>query len=233
VLWAIGGNRLYKLPVGNTSWVQVATPCDDGLMVFAKMGSVFLAGGSAGLCYSGNAGSTWTRSNLNGPWWYGPETETLWSCSDARVGVSDIAFHPTNSQIAWLTVVDSSWSASSGLAGLFKTTNGGASWTQVSSFAPAPFGRNFTRTVAVSPANANIIVAGTSTATTCGGYRIPQAGDSGTGAWVSRDGGATWSLENSGLAWQFVTRMRFTGGATPRLWATSPGMGVVFSTTSP
>jgi hypothetical protein len=30
-----------------------------------------------------------------------------------------------------------------------------------------------------------------------------------------------------------VTRMRFTGGATPRLWAVSPGIGIVYSTTSP
>ena len=232
VLWAISGNRLYKLPVGNTSWVQVATPCDDGLMVFAKMESIFLAGGSAGLCYSSNAGSTWTRSNLNGAFWYGPETEILWSCSDERTGVSDIAFHPTNSQVAWLTVVDPNKTVSSPRAGLFKTTDGGASWTQVSSFAPAPFGRNFTRTVTVSPANANVIVAGTSRATTCGA-RPPRAGESGTGAWVSRDGGATWSLENSGLAWPFVTRMRFTGSATPRLWAASPGMGVVYSLTAP
>lgn len=229
VLWAIGGNGLYKLPWGQANWVLVVNPCNDGLMVFAKMGSVFLAGGSSGLCYSYDAGSTWMRSDLNGRSWYGPRADTLWSCSDRHVGVSDIAFDPTNSQNAWLTVVDPSRTESSTRGGLFKTTNGGASWTQVSSFAPAPFGRNFTRTVAVSPVDPNVVVVGTSTATTCGGYRIPQAGHSGIGAWVSRDGGVNWRLENSGLAWPFVTRMRFTEGAAPRLWALSPGMGVVYS----
>jgi len=233
VLWAIGGNRLYKLPAGSNSWELVINPCNDGLMVFAKKGTVFLAGGSAGLCYSGDGGATWTRSNLNGQFFYGPGVDTLWSCDDKHVGVSDIAFHPTNSLIAWLTVVEPIYGESSTQGGLFKTVDGGATWTPVSSFAPAPFGRNFTRTVAVSPANANIIVVGTSTATTCGGYRIRQAGESGMGAWISRNGGATWSLENSGLAWPFVTRMRFTGSATPRLWAASPGMGLVYSATSP
>ena len=233
VLWAIGGNRLYKLPAGSASWELVDNPCNDGLMVFAKKGTVFLAGGSAGLCYSGDGGSTWTRSDLNGQFFYGPGVDTLWSCDDKHVGVSDIAFHPTNSLIVWLTVVEPIYGESSTQGGLFKTVDGGATWTRVTSFAPAPFGRNFTRTVAVSPADPQIIVVGTSTATTCGGYRIPQAGDSGMGAWISRNGGATWSLENSGLAWPFVTRMRFTGGTIPRLWAASPGMGLVYSATSP
>ena len=233
VLWAIGGNRLYKLPAGSASWELVDNPCNDGLMVFAKKRTVFLAGGSAGLCFSGDGGSTWTKSDLNGQFFYGPGVDTLWSCDDKHVGVSDIAFHPTNSLIAWLTVVEPIYGESSTQGGLFKTVDGGATWTRVTSFAPAPFGGNFTRTVDVSPADPQIIVVGTSTATTCGGYRIPQAGDSGMGAWISRNGGATWSLENSGLARPFVTRMRFTGSSTPRLWAASPGMGLVYSATSP
>lgn len=233
VLWAIGGNRLYKLIAGNDTWAEVATPCSGGLMVFAKMESVFLAGGAAGLCYSANAGATWRRSDLNGQALYWPGVSTWWSCSDEHAGVSDIAFDPTDSKRAWVTVADPRNTQSSSLAGLFKTNDGGASWKRVNSFAPAPYGRNFTRTVAVSPVDPNVVVVGSSTATACGGYRIPRAGQSGTGAWISRDGGAKWNLENSGLAWPFVTRMRFTGSVTPRLWAVSPGMGVVFSTTSP
>lgn len=231
-LWAIAGNQLWKLGNGSTNWQNVATPCDYGLMFLAKQGAIFLAGGSAGLCYSANSGATWAYSDLTTAF-YGPEAPTWWDCSNLHRGVSDIAFDPTNNQVAWLTVIipdtvnDVPW------AGLFKTTNGGAHWTQVSSFAPAPFGRNFTRTVAVSPIDSNIIIVGTSPALACGGYRIPTPGDSDSGTWVSRDGGASWSLENSGLAWPFIPRVRFTAGATPRLWGISPGQGLVYSTTLP
>jgi len=48
------------------------------------------------------------------------------------------------------------------------------------------------------------------------------------GAFISRDGGATWSNENAGLAWPFITRLRFATDGQ-RLFAVSPGQGIVYS----
>ena len=230
VLWALTNGSLYTLNDAGSAWSKVATPCDGGQQVFAKSGNRFLVGGDSPLCYSADGGATWAVSNLDGGFWFGPPAAP-WDGSYG--GVSDIAFDPANPSKAWLTVVDPSWTQQSGVAGLYVTTDGGATWTLNSNFAPQPFGRNFARTVAVSPANSNVVVVGTSTAWYAGSYRIPNSGDSGIGAWVSRDGGATWSLENAGLAWPFMNKLRFSGGATPRLWGISPGQGVVFSKTGP
>lgn len=225
-LWAVANNRLYKLENGATAWSQVTTPCDGGLMVVGKSGTVMLAGGAKGICYSSNSGSSWLLSNLGQlgttvtkTWWDGSFT-----------GISDFAFNPTNSSIAWAVRRYPSGTANAS-AGLWKTTNGGATWTQVTAFGTPALARNYVRSVAVSPANANIIVVGASTGLMAGGYS--SGSESYSGAWVSRDGGATWALENTGLAWPFMTRVRFTGGTTPRLYGVSPGQGIVYSTTSP
>ena len=64
MVWAIGNHKLYKLKEGTTNWVPVVNGldgCNGQLMIFAKSGSVFLAGGSAGLCYSRDDGERGTN----------------------------------------------------------------------------------------------------------------------------------------------------------------------------
>jgi hypothetical protein len=226
-IWAIANNKVFKLENAATSWTQVITPCDDGALVMAKKGTQMLIGGAAGVCRSSNSGTNW--SWWANAYWLAPTTSTWWGTfSNAPTGITDFAFHPTNNQIAWMTLMDPDYSTSDAGAGLYKTTDGGNTWTQVSTFATGPFERNFIRTVAVHPTNANIIVVGSSSASLAGGY---FTGAAKMGAWASTNGGTTWSAtpENTGLAWPFITRLRFTTSATPRLYAISPGQGIVYS----
>lgn len=232
-LWAVAGNRLYKLDANTTRWQAVTNPCNGGLMVLARAGQKLLAGGTTGICRSTDGGVSWTRNGLGIAWSSSP-AGTWWNYDGEKLRVSDISFDPANSARVWLTVYDASWQSPSAKGGVYRSTDGGLSWRQVTGFGTAQnFQRNFVRTIAVSPTNPNTIVAGRSEALVAGGYRVPQPGETSGGAWVSRDGGATWQTEDSGLAWPFISKLRFTSGATPRLYGVSPGQGIVYSTTQP
>jgi hypothetical protein len=230
-VWLIARNRLFRLAVGNASWEQAKTPCDGGLMVLAVKNRQIFAGGGAGVCASTDGGKTWIKwqapwtSNATTTWWHdGQMIDGRWQ---QYQGVTDFAVHPADSETAWMTVMLPDVEKDEPYAGLYKTRDGGKSWAKVELPAAAARGMNFARTVAVSPADASLLVVGNSTAVTSGGLYLP---DDKTGVWVSKDGGETWSgtPENTGLAFPFMTRLRFAAGPHPRLWGISPGQGLVF-----
>ena len=158
----------------------------------------------------------------------GAQSQTWWGSFDSGPhGVTDFAFDPSDAHVAYMSVMLPDYVESRPEAGLYKTTDGGVHWKQLTGLARGLFDRNFMRTVAVNPRDPNMIVAGSSSSQFAGGY-FSRAKK--TGAWVSLDGGRTWSgPENDGLAWPFITKLRFTVGAQPRLFGISPGQGIVFS----
>jgi hypothetical protein len=225
-LFAITNKNLFALKDGATHWTHIQTPCDGGLMVMALSGATFLTGGGDGVCSSTDGGKSWTKWQAP---WTPTDASTWWLAGEdieghtvTYQGITDFAFDPEDSHIAWMTVMLPNTQAEEPAAGLYKTIDSGVTWTHIDLPNPASPGLNFARTVAVDGAT---IVVGTSTALTSGGLTLP---DSATGAWVSRDRGNTWSKhpENAGLAYPFITRLRF---GKDRLWGVSPGQGVVFS----
>ncbi len=102
--------------------------------------------------------------------------------------VAGIAPDPTNANIIYLATAG---------GGVWKTTDGGGSWTPLTDNQPTLF----MGAIAVAPTNPNIIYAGTGEST--------NALDSyyGLGVLVSTDAGATWTLQNNGGAF---TRKTFS-----------------------
>ncbi|MBG1231103.1 WD40/YVTN/BNR-like repeat-containing protein [Aestuariivirga litoralis] len=226
-LWAAAGNRLFKLEDGGKDWQAVATPCDGGLQVLALQGRAMLAGGAKGVCYSHDAGASWAawKNAMS----LGEPRASWWAAFGASAqGVTDFAFVPGAPEQIYMTVMIPDWANDSNIAGLWKSVDGGVNWSQVKGLAEGHLERNFMRSVAINPKNPKMIVVGTSIASYAGGY-LPAIKN--MGAFVSRDGGASWSKapENDGLAWPFITRLRFTGGEHPRLFGISPGQGIVYA----
>ena len=130
---------------------------------------------------------------------------------------------------------------------LFKTTDGGASWSQLSLSVPA---FNSVGAITVDPTNSNIVYAawyGVAKSTDGGAswssFYNPSAyissivvdpsnhntvygGGNGYGVYKSPDGGSTWNQMNSGLTATSVSALVIVPGATSTLYAATNSGGV-------
>ncbi|MBL8191803.1 MAG: hypothetical protein JNK38_27565, partial [Acidobacteria bacterium] len=117
--------------------------------------------------------------------------------------VSWVAFDPTDRNIAYAT-----YSTFGGLH-IWKTTNGGDSWTSIDGSGATAFPDLPAHCIVVDPSNTSRLYVGTD-----------------LGVFVSTDGGATWGVENTGFA-NVVTEsltLNTTGGVTS-LYAFTHGRG--------
>jgi len=129
-----------------------------------------------GIYKSMDAGLTWELKGLEG-------TEHI----------GKVLVHPRDPNIVWVAALGPLW-RSGGERGIYKTTDGGDSWTQVA-FVSDKAG--FVD-IAIHPQNPNILFA-TSWERDRGPYYL-QSGGPGSGAWKSTDAGDTWTrLEGHGL----------------------------------
>ena len=100
--------------------------------------------------------------------------------------IGRIVVHPTNPNIAWVAALGSAWSTSKA-RGLFKTTDGGATWTNLKFISD----RAGFVDVAIDPANPNVLFAA-SYERLRGPYFL-QSGGPGSALWKTTDGGASWT----------------------------------------
>lgn len=103
--------------------------------------------------------------------------------------IRSILIHPTTPTTMWVGSVS---------GGIFKTTNGGASWTHLDDFLPSLS----VSSLVSHPSAPNTIYAGT-------GESTSGHGSQGAGVFKSTDGGASWSqlASTSGPNWQYVNRL--------------------------
>ncbi len=112
--------------------------------------------------------------------------------------------HPTNNQILY---------AASASGGLWQSTNGGASWSQL----PLTFNL-FIGALAFDSLNPNVIYAGT-------GERFYDRAVQGAGIFKSSDGGATWTQLAATANWLYVSSISAQPGVSGTfLAATSSGL---------
>ncbi len=117
--------------------------------------------------------------------------------------ISDIEGVPGNPRIVY---------AAAGSAGIFKTTNGGATWTAI-------FDRQPTISIgaiALDPNNSEVIWAGT------GEANVRNSVSFGSGVYVSRDGGKQWQLSGLGGT-MTISRIAVDPRDSNRVWVAALG----------
>jgi len=143
----------------------------------------FVGAASGGIWKTTNDGNSWASLTSNMP----------------TLGVSSILVHPSNPDILYLGSGDRDSGDAFGL-GVFKSTNGGASWVQITSGMDA---NTTIAELAMHPSDPNIILAATS-----------------TGLYRTTNGGASWSKRLTGTLWKDV---KFKPGDPTISYATYSG----------
>ena len=128
----------------------------------------------AGVLKSTNGGASWTQ--LAGPF-VGPFDSQSPYCGGAYIG--SIAVDPGNSQVL---LAAAEFQCSSG-TGLYRSTNGGASWTEVLGTSAVP---DLITGLVFDPTNGNNVFAAVGASSTA----------TNDGIWKSTNAGLTWTLAN-------------------------------------
>jgi hypothetical protein len=141
-----------------------------------------------------------------------------WLGPDRIAGrIRSLVIHPTNANIVY---------AGSATGGVWKTTDGGLTWSSLDDFMPT----QVIGTLAMDPQNPNTIYAGSGEIFTRRAEGLWLRGeDRGQGIFVSRDAGATWralaSTQTPTNDWWFVSRIAIDPSASHHMFAaTSTGL---------
>ena len=138
----------------------------------------------------GQTGSVWRNTAA-----LSANSTTAWSSSRPRSDtnyVSWVAVDPTTSATVYATV--STFNSSSATGHVFKSIDGGVTWTNIDGTAPASVPDVPVHTIVVDPNNPARLYVGTD-----------------IGVLVSLDGGNTWDRENTGFANVIVESMKIRG----------------------
>lgn len=181
------GDGVYKSTDGGETWTaqglkdsehiaQLAVDPHDGNTVYAaSLGHLWSSGGERGLYKTTDGGKTWTRILQ----------------VDADTGCASVAVDPQHPKVVFATTwqfrrTPHSFSSGGPGGGLYKSVDGGATWTKLNAdpkrgLPAGDLGRN---AIAVAPSDPRIV------------YALVEAKDG--GLFRSDDGGETWSKRSNG-----------------------------------
>jgi photosystem II stability/assembly factor-like uncharacterized protein len=200
------GDGVYRSDDGGRSWRNVGLkksehigrividPRDSNVVYVAAQGPLWGPGGDRGLFKTTDGGKTW---------------KSVLSISE-NTGVTDIAMDPRTPDVLYAAAWQRrrhNWTLINGgpESALYKTTDGGATWTRLRSGLPG--GELGRIGLAISPANPDVIYATVEAGAgrqggppRAGGDEAGAGGQQGGGFYRSTDRGATWERMNPFLA---------------------------------
>ncbi|MGH2584373.1 MAG: VPS10 domain-containing protein [Dehalococcoidia bacterium] len=161
-------------------------PKDPDIVYVAALGDIFGPSQERGVYRSKNGGKTWEKVLFR----------------DENTGAIDLSLDPSNPRILYAAlwqVRRTPWSLTSGGpgSGLYKSTDGGDTWTEISDNRGLPKGLKGRIGVAVSPARPGRV------------FALMEAEKDGSGLYRSEDGGASWQRisedrEIQGRRWYYM-----------------------------
>ena len=180
------GGGVFKTTDGGKNWYNVS----DGYFKTGSVGAVTVAPSNANVIYAG-MGETCIRGNMSaGDGIYrsmdGGKTWNHIGLGESHF-IGEIVVHPDNADVAWVAAMGHAFGTEGNEErGVFKTTDGGKTWTKVLYNSP----RAGAVDIEIDPTNPRILYASLWEA-----YRNPwemSSGGAGSGLYKSTDGGETW-----------------------------------------
>ncbi len=184
-MWIAGAfmwraNAATTVPAPNPYWTRASA------FLGARVGAIAVAPSDSNRVYAGtgtgggNTNGTVFTTGIAGT----ATSTTVWSGSKPRPDqnfISWITVHPTDPLTAYATV--STFNTGSGTGHVFKTINGGTTWTNIDGSGATGIPDVPVHCLVIDPNNTSRLFVGTD-----------------IGVFVSLDGGATWARENTGFA---------------------------------
>ncbi|HST63086.1 MAG TPA: hypothetical protein VLK84_30535 [Longimicrobium sp.] len=179
------GGGLWKTTDGGTTW----TPVTDGHIGSATIGAVEVCQSNPDVLYLGT-GETQLRGNIQaGDGLYkSTDAGKTWTHVGLRAGrnIARVRVHPTNCDVAYAAAFGE-YSGPSAERGIYRTTDGGTTWTRVLHRDDRTGGVD----LSIDPQNPDVVYAALWEA-----WRNQwgmSSGGAGSGLFRSSDGGATWT----------------------------------------
>ncbi len=193
------GDGIYKSEDAGATWQSkglsdigsvgkvVIDPNNEDIILVAAMGPLFRNDTNRGVYRSQDGGDTWDQ---------------VLFVSDST-GAIDMAIHPTNGDIIYAAMWErtrrpEATSFGGATSGLYRTTDGGDTWTEMTSGLPSAANEKGRISIDISQSNPDVLYA-----------RYANAAGSIQGVFRSQDGGDTWQEQNSsqltniGFHWWF------------------------------
>jgi hypothetical protein len=176
---APGGNGVYRSTDAGLTWTNVfggnGGQARDVMFDPTNGNVAYVAVDGSGIYKSSDSGLTWNLANGTG-------TNQLPLTNMGRV---DFAMARSNTSILYAAVIDS---ATAGLLGFYKTTDGGQNWIHLPNTPEYCGGQGwYNNAIGVDPIDPNVVCVG-------GSMNSGTAGNI-----VSLDGGNTWTQNNAGV----------------------------------